>query len=44
VEQGRGLAASLAPLSSLGSATARRIARLESADGTADSPPSAMHA
>lgn len=33
VEQGSGLAASLATLSTLGSATARRIARLEGADG-----------
>lgn len=33
VEQGGGLAASLATLSALGSATARRIARLQGADG-----------
>ena len=39
VEQGNGLAASLAPLSSLGSAAARRISRLESADGAIDTPP-----
>ncbi|WP_406846273.1 Hemin transport protein [Stenotrophomonas lacuserhaii] len=44
VEQGSGLAASLAPLSSLGSATARRIARLESADGSAEVPALALHA
>jgi len=33
VDGGDGLAASLAPLSSLGAATARRIARLEGAEG-----------
>ena len=44
VDQGSGLAVSLAPLSSLGCATARRIARLESAEGAAESAPLALHA
>lgn len=45
VEHGSGLAASVAPLSSLGNVTARRIARLEGVEaGAADSPRPAMHA
>lgn len=44
VEQGSGLAASLAPLSSLGHATAQRIARLEGAEGGIEPGRLARHA
>lgn len=43
IGQGRSLAASLAPLSSLGAATARRIARLEGVDGV-DAQRPTLHA